>query len=140
MTVKEAVKLLAILKAAYPSMYPYNMSKDDAKITAIVWAEQFIDVPGEIVEIAVKQLIAKEEKITVAKVNKQLGSMYWEAKGKLDDDMRAKGFKLASLSEKDKAMYEFISSATKEYKHPNMPRVPSVAQIIGDGKMLMIEG
>lgn len=51
MTVKEAVKVLAILKAAYPKDYPYNMSVDDAKVTAIVWAEQFINVPLESVEL-----------------------------------------------------------------------------------------
>ena len=53
MTVKEAVKVLAILKAAYPKDYPYNMSVDDAKVSAIVWAVQCINVPGEIVDIAI---------------------------------------------------------------------------------------
>ena len=137
MTTKEAVKLLAILKAAYPSMYPYNMSKDDAKITAMVWTEQFLDIPGEIVEIAVKQLIAKEEKITIAKVNKQLGSMYWEAKGKLDEDMRARKFVGAGLSDSDKSKYELIKSITQDYKYPNPP---SIERLTSGSTMLMIEG
>jgi hypothetical protein len=137
MTTKEAVKLLAILKAAYPSMYPYNMSKDDAKIRAIVWTEQFLEIPGEIVEIAVKQLIAKEEKITIAKVNKQLGSMYWEAKGKLDEDMRARKFVGAGLSDAERSRYELIKSITQDYKYPN---APSIAQLTSGSNTLMIEG
>ena len=137
MTVKETAKLLAILKAAFPKDFPYNMSKGDAKITCIVWAEQFMHIPYEIVEIAVKQLISKEERISVAKVNKQLGSLYWEAKGMLDVDDRAKSFGLKGMDEKPRAFYETVVKETTEYRCGKAFE-PTIAQIVGESNVLMI--
>lgn len=133
MTVKETAKLLAILKAAFPKDFPYNMSKDDAKITCIVWAEQFRNMPYEIVEIAVKKLISKEERISVAKVNKQIGALYWEAKEVLDSNERAKRIcNGAGIDEQKIAFYEAIRDATKDYRCANEP---SIAQIVGESNL-----
>lgn len=137
MTVKEAAKLLAILKAAFPKDFPYNMSKEDAKMTCIVWARQFRDIPYEIVQIAVEQLISKEERISVAKVNKQLGRLYWEASGELDSNERAKRICGSGMDEKKIALYESIKNATKDYRcYPEL----SIFHIVGEGNMLLLGG
>ncbi len=136
MTVEEAIKLLAILKAAYPKDFPYNMTVDDAKITAIVWAEQFLYTPGYIVEMAVKQLISTEERCSIPKVKKQIRHLYWEAQGILDDSERiAKRLGTPGMSEEEKAKYESIKSAAKEYRYSY---TPSIAQFIEAPEKLMI--
>ena len=141
MTVKEAVQVLAILKAAYPKDYPYNMSKDDAKVTAIVWARQFIDVPYDIVDIAVNKIISKDEKpCTIAKVKKEIGGLYWEAKEELDSaDRKVRhGFKYP-LSEKQKQFLEYIKKSTCNYKHTQSIE-PSISQIVGTNEKLLLGG
>lgn len=141
MTLNEAVKILAILKAAYPTQYPYNMSVDDAKLIAIVWAEQFIDIPGEIVEIAIKKITGKDEKPpTPARVKKQIGSLYWEAKERLDSaDRKVKlGFKYP-LDEQTKHLYEYIKRETCNYKYTKAIE-PSIAQIVGAKEILLLGG
>ena len=140
MTYKEALKVLAILKAAYPKYYPYTMSVDDAKVTAITWAEQFIDIPGEIVEIAVKKIISKnEDGCTPARVKKQIGSLYWEVKQLLEDDDRAKRMGCGGLSDKQRMSYKAIQRASKEYKCSRAIDLP-LNQIVGESKMLLIGG
>lgn len=140
MTYNEALKVLAILKAAYPKYYPYTMSVDDAKVTAITWAEQFIDIPGEIVEIAVKKIISKnEDGCTPARVKKQIGSLYWEAKQLLEDDDRAKRMGCGGLSDKQRMLYKAIQRASKEYKCSKAIDLP-LNQIVGESKMLLIGG
>lgn len=141
MTVKEAVKILAILKAAYPKDYPYNMSIDDAKVSAIVWARQFIDIPYDIVDIAVNKIISKDEKpCTVAKVKKEIGGLYWEAKEELDRADRAvkHGFKYP-LDEKQKQLYEYIKKETYQYKNVKAIE-PSIAQLVGTEEKLLLGG
>lgn len=141
MTVKEAVKILAILKAAYPKYYPYNMSKNDAKVMSIVWAKQFIDVPGDIVELAIDKLISKrEDGCTPATVKKEIGSLYWEAKEKLDeaDRITRRGFKYP-LDEKQKQLYEYIKKETYKYKHTKCIE-PSIAELVGSEEKLLLGG
>ena len=140
MTYKEALKVLAILKAAYPKYYPYTMSVDDAKVTAITWAEQFIDIRGEIVEIAVKKIISKKEDgCTPARVRKQIGALYWETKQLLEDDDRAKKMNLGGLSDKQRLLYIAIQSAAKEYKCSTEIEL-SIPQIVDESKLLMLGG
>ena len=57
MTDKEAIQVLAVLKAAYPNSYK-NMTTAEAAGTVNVWAIQFANVPVEVVIIAVNKLIA----------------------------------------------------------------------------------
>ena len=61
MTSNETAKVMAVLKAAYPSYYK-GMSKQDAYAVVALWAELFADEPYELVEAAVKRLIACDTK------------------------------------------------------------------------------
>lgn len=139
MTYEEALKVLAILKSAYPTDYPYNMSKEDAKATAIVWCEQFLEIPGYIVELAIKKLIATEEKpFAPAKVKKKLGNMYWESQAKLDEARR--NICPVPMSKEELMLYENIKKATEQY-HYNRTIEPSIGRLVGeDTKTLLLGG
>ena len=79
MTGQDAVKILLILKAAYPNSYR-GMSKEDAKATAIIWATQFADMPASVVMIAVNKLISTSQfPPSIGEVKKKIRGLYWEA-------------------------------------------------------------
>lgn len=136
-TDKEAVQVLAILKAAYPNSYK-GMTKDEARATATVWAVQFADIPVQVVSIAVNKLISSSPfPPAICEVKNKLGSLYLEAKEMLDSDDRAKKICSQGLSEQKVAFYEAVKRATKDYRCANEP---SIAQIVGESKMLLIGG
>ena len=58
MTREEAIKVLAILKAAYPNSYR-GMTKEEAHGTVAVWAAQFASMPASVVMIAINKKISK---------------------------------------------------------------------------------
>lgn len=75
----EALIILATLKAAYPDSYKY-VNKDEAAAIANVWAKHFIDIPFDLIEIAVDKWVhIKEKPPTISELRKQIGSLYWEA-------------------------------------------------------------
>lgn len=141
MTLDESIKILTILKAAYPKDFPFNMSVEEAEIVATIWNEQFLNVPGAIVEVAVKKLIATEERcFSIAKVKKKIGGMYWEAKELLDADDRNTRLGLCAMNEQKKAFYEFIKKETEGYK-ANMVIEPSISELVSnETKRLLLGG
>lgn len=83
MTQKEATQILAILKAAYPNSYR-GMTKDEAIGTVNVWATQFIDMPVNVVMIAVNKLISTNTfPPSIGEVKEKIRSLYFEALGEL---------------------------------------------------------
>lgn len=83
MTREETIKVLAILKAAYPASYR-NMSRDEANGTVMIWATQFARDPAQVVMMAVQKLIATNTfPPSISEVKSKIRSMYWEADGKL---------------------------------------------------------
>ena len=79
MTYKEACKILAILKAAYPNSYR-NLDKAEAESIAKVWAAQFGNIPYIAVTIAVQKLISTNTfPPTINEVKSRIRSLYWEA-------------------------------------------------------------
>lgn len=61
MTIEETIKIMAILKAAYP-MYYKDMSKDDLKPVIKLWHMQFSQYDYETVMMAVNAWIANDTK------------------------------------------------------------------------------
>lgn len=57
----ETLKILAVLRVAYPNFYK-AMSEDDYRDTVILWADLFRDDSFTLVSAAVKTLIATDEK------------------------------------------------------------------------------
>lgn len=135
MTDKEAVQILAVLKAAYPNSYK-GMTKEEAKATATVWAVHFASIPVQVVLIAVNKLIsASPFPPAICEVKNRLGSLYYEAKETLESDARSKRICSKGLSAEKIALYEAIKESTKDYRYANEP---SIAQIVGEKGILMI--
>lgn len=60
MTREETIKILSILRAAYPSFYK-TMTKDEAEGTIQLWSSMFLDEDYRLVSEAVKAHIATDE-------------------------------------------------------------------------------
>lgn len=79
MTREDAIKILSILKAAYPNSYR-NMTKDEANGTISVWAAQFTKIPYEVVAIAINKLINTNTfPPSIHEVKEKIQGLYWEA-------------------------------------------------------------
>jgi len=85
MTRDETIKLLAILKAAYPNSYR-GMTKEEANGTVLVWSTQFAKYPANVVMIAVNKLISKNTfPPSINEVKEEIRGLYWEAWGMLNE-------------------------------------------------------
>ncbi len=110
MTKKEALQILAILKAAYPSSYN-GMTKEEATGTVSVWCMQFADVPAEVVMMAIQKLISTcKFPPSIAEVKNKLESIHWEAYEAITASYKE------FLPEDIKKKYEQIYEVTKPYK------------------------
>lgn len=136
MTKKEALQILAILKAAYPSSYN-GMTKEEATGTVSVWCMQFADLPAEIVMMAIHKLIGSSKfPPSIAEVKSKVESIHWEAYEKLT----SYGLK-ELLSPEEKKRYEQIYEVTRDYKVAKYHEIPiSQMMAIGSpGERLKIE-
>lgn len=131
MTDKEAVQVLAILKAAYPNSYK-GMTKEEAKGTATVWAVQFANIPVEVVLIAVNKLIATSPfPPAICDVKKKFGSIYFEADEKIRINERMGGKDTKQIE-----FYKMVREATASNKY-NIEE-PTILEVIGGSNVLMI--
>lgn len=128
MTKKEALQILAILKAAYPSSYN-GMTKEEATGTVAVWCMQFADIPAEVVMMAIHKLISTNKfPPSISEVKNKLESIHWEAYEALTDHSRT-----PFLSEENKKRYEKIYETTKPFKIAKYHE-PHISQMmIGSG-------
>nr|DAJ98122.1 MAG TPA: replisome organizer [Caudoviricetes sp.] len=79
MTRDEAIKILSILKAAYPNSYK-GMSKDEANGVVMIWTTQFAKFPANVVLIAVNKLISSSPfPPAISEVRKTMLGMYYES-------------------------------------------------------------
>ena len=84
MTREEAIKILAILKAAYPNSYR-GMTKEEAHGTVAVWAAQFAKMPARVVLIAVNKIISNNTfPPSINEVKDEIRGLYWETWQALD--------------------------------------------------------
>lgn len=83
MTEKEAIKLLALIKVAYPTAYR-DMDDASKRATVAMWHKTFASVPYPIMEMAYEQFrrVSKFPP-TVAEMFDELESVYYEALGEL---------------------------------------------------------
>ena len=79
MTKQEAIKILAVLKAAYPNSYK-GLTKDEANGIIGVWATQFVNIPCALVSMAINKLISTNTfPPTINEVKEKIRSLYSEA-------------------------------------------------------------
>lgn len=131
MTKKEAVQILAILKAAYPSSYN-GMTKEEASGTVGIWAMQFESMPVDIVMMAVQKLIATNKfPPTIAEVKDKIKAIHWEAYD------FAHGWESENLSEEARNKFRRIYEATNEYRHGRAYE-PQLRQMLAFGELKQI--
>ena len=133
MTKKEALQILAILKAAYPASYN-GMTKEEATGTVAVWCMQFEDMPAEIVMMAIHKLIAtnkfppsiSEVKSKISSIHSEASEMLWSNYGEF-------------LNDEERKQYKRIYDLTKDYKIARMAEPPLRRMLFGaDGQPLQL--
>jgi hypothetical protein len=132
MTREESIKVLAILKAAYPNSYR-NMSKDEANGTVMVWQTQFANIPPEMVLIAVNKLISTSPfPPAISEVKDKIRSLYWEVWGILEEHRQHH-----SLSSEQEAMYKRMFAICESMRN-EAKNEPSLLEIASGGNQILI--
>lgn len=79
MTKAETLKVLVLLKSAYPASYR-GISDDEAHVVVNLWSTMFADVPVDIVMLAVRKHISVGKYApTIAEIRAQIRSIGFEA-------------------------------------------------------------
>ncbi len=131
MTKKEALQILAILKAAYPNFYTGTI--EEATGTVSVWCMQFNNIPAEIVLMAVHKLISTNKfPPAVSEVKEKITSIHWEAWQEI-----SKRQQLGTENQAELNHLKWIYEATCEYGMSNKIE-PSLSQMLGC-QLLQIE-
>ena len=132
MTKKEAMQILAILKAAYPNSYK-GMSKTEAAGTVAVWCMQFSDISAEIVLMAVNKLISVNPfPPSISEIKQKIGTLHWEAYDIVRNTAMRELVSPVTLSRAEE-----IYEATKDYKYAKSAE-PTVMQMINDNNVLLL--
>lgn len=85
MTREDSIKLLALIKVAYPSSYK-DMDSESLEATVKMWQMSFSDVPYVLMEMAFNRFRMKSKfSPTVADFREGLGDLYWDACGRIVD-------------------------------------------------------
>lgn len=127
MTKKEALQVLAILKAAYPDKF-YGVTEKDALGIVTVWAVQFADTSADIVFMAVNKWISLNTKPpTIADINQKISSIHWEAY-----ELISQSHRFNNLPEEKQELYKRIYKETQKHKYTRMAE-PSLALLIERG-------
>lgn len=131
MTKEETLRVLAILKAAYPASYN-GMTKREANGTVAVWCMQFADIPVEIVLMAIQKLISTNKfPPAISEVKGKIESIHWEAYEILADHRRS-----PFLPEAAVIQYQRIYDETKGFRYTKAE--PSLDQMLAGGHMLQL--
>lgn len=127
MTREETIKVLAILKAAYPNSYK-NMSKEEANATATVWAVQFADIPADLVMIAVNKIISISPfPPAISEVKEKIKGLYWEVWDILNYNKNIK-----TLTDEQEIKYRKLFEAIDEVRDSSKIE-PSIKELVEGG-------
>lgn len=111
MTRSEATKILAVLAAAYPSATIKNATPGEAEGIVTVWAIQFVNIPADIVFMAINKHISTGKFFpSISEIKNKLSDLHWDAYTAISSQ-KAKYMSAAALEE-----YKRIYEATKQYK------------------------
>lgn len=131
MTQKDALKVLAVLKAAYPGSYN-GMTKEEAYGTASVWHLQFANLHVDIVLLALQKAISSNKwPPTVAEVKSKIQALHWEAYDAMN------GITGDVQSEESMRLYRYIYQETMEYKHDKFYE-PSLNMMLNTPEVLRL--
>lgn len=125
MNKKEALQVLAILKAAYPHSYN-GMSKEEALGTVSVWCVQFANISADIVLMAVNKLISScKFPPSIAEVKSKIEGIHWEAYEVISENDR-----FPSLSQQELNTYKRIYTETENFRYSSKMAEPPISQLL----------
>ena len=125
MTRDETIKLLAILKAAYPNSYR-GMTKEEANGTVAVWSAQFANMPAAVVMIAVNKLIStKTFPPSINEVKEKIRGLYWEVWGALNEHKTYKNLDERTVAQLNEIM------AVVEPMRTRLTIEPTLGELLG---------
>lgn len=125
MTREETIKILAILKAAYPNSYK-NMTKEEANGTVTVWAMQFSTIPAEVVILAINKLISTSPfPPAISEVKNKISGLYWESWEALRVNKEYK-----TLTPEQEAVYQRIHEAAESMRNYGSGGEPTLQEMI----------
>ena len=128
MNKKEALQILAVLRASYPSEY-MNLSAEAAQGVVSVWSMQFADVPADIVLMALNKAVSVNHKTpSIAEVKDKMSTVHWEAY-----EMLQRNYSTKALSDEEFACYKRIYEETRRYKFKNKAE-PSIGNMLSGKK------
>lgn len=125
MTREETIKILAILKAAYPNSYK-NMTKEEANSTVAIWAMQFATMPAEVVILAINKLISTSPfPPAISEVKNKISGLYWESWEALRLNQEYK-----TLTPEQEAVYKRIYDAAEALRNHSSGKEPTLQEMI----------
>ena len=124
---EESIKLLALIKVAYPTAYK-DMDNVSKQATVNMWQTTFQTVPYHIMEMAFNRFrMASKFPPTVAEMCKELQHLHWKA---IENSLLA-----SAIGRKDDLhTYEWIMEQTSQYRnddYADMPILTSVKALSG---------
>ena len=134
---EESIKLLALIKVAYPTAYK-DMDNASKQATVNMWQTTFPTVPFTIMEMAFNRFrMVSKFPPTVAEMCEELKHLHWKA---IEDSMVD-----VSLGRKENLqVYEWIMEHTSQYrndKYIDTPIYTSISKLTsGADKALLTEG
>ena len=131
---EESIKLLALIKVAYPTAYK-DMDNASKQATVNMWHTTFPNVPYQIMEMAFNRFrMASKFPPTVAEMCEELKHLHWQA---IEEAMQAAAFGRG----KDLHKYEWIMEQTAVYKSDGYLDAPILSGIkaLEGGDRLMFE-
>lgn len=134
MTKEETIKILSILKAAYPNSYKH-MTKDEANGTITIWSIQFANIPAEIVMVAINKLISTSTfPPAISEVKAKIRNLYYEAYELLEQNKWHK-----HLSAEQEAFYQKVMAVTEPMRYSNKPE-PTLYELTSGGVSPLLLG
>lgn len=133
MTREETIKVLAILKAAYPNSYK-GMTREEAQGTVTIWSMQFASFPVEVVLLAINKIISSSTfPPAISEVKEKMRGMYWELWALLHD-----GEKYGGLEETQRVQYQRMLDAIEPLRgSPN--NEPAIRDVMGAYQLYITE-
>lgn len=130
MTFEESVKLLALIKLAYPNSYK-DIDKDTQLATVNLWQRAFANVPFAVVELGLDHFV-KGSKFppTIAEICEELKGIHAEAFINV--------LTLDPGTERD--FYLKIMEHTKNFKERNEKRIVPSLRLVNGVNQPLIEG
>ena len=119
---EESIKLLALIKVAYPTAYK-DMDNASKQATVNMWQTTFPNVPYQIMEMAFNRFrMASKFPPTIAEMCEELKHLHWKS---VEELLRATAF--GRVDDVDK--YQWIMDHTEVYRNDEYMNIPVYSSV-----------